>query len=268
MFGEITLLMVLQGAALIAAGAAAGYFLALQSFDKQRDKLNDELENARAEIKEQREKVDKHFLKTALLFNRLTDNYREIYEHLATGAQTLCSPQTSTPKLDQPETRVLPAIEASAAENEAESESELAATHSPHPDTAATAPVKAESGEKPAAEPPAEETPSPDKATEQKAKAEAEAEAPQPETTEVSKADKSVADDTHLGADATPAPTEVSEEKPAPKASAATAAGEEKSTPETSTATDAGKKKPIPEVPTAPEVAADVDRYKSPPSIH
>lgn len=259
MFGEITLLMVLQGAALIAAGAAAGYFLALQRFDKQRDKLNDELENARAEIKEQREKVDKHFLKTALLFNRLTDDYREIYEHLATGAQTLCSPQTSAPKLDQPETRVLPAIEAIAAE----SEGEQAATQAPRADAAAP---ETEGRDKPAAETSAEETPSPDKTTEQKAKAEAEA--PQPETAEVSKADKSVADDTHLGADATPAPTEVSEEKPAPKASAATAAGEEKSTPETSTATDAGKKKPIPEVPTAPEVAADVDRYKSPPSIH
>ncbi|VAX03191.1 hypothetical protein MNBD_GAMMA20-485 [hydrothermal vent metagenome] len=252
MFGEITLLMVLQGAALIAAGAAAGYFLALKGFDKQRDKLNDELENARTEIKEQREKVDKHFLKTALLFNRLTDNYREIYEHLATGAQTLCSPQTNKPKLDQPETRVLPAIEAtSTAENECESESEPTATHSPHPDTAATAPTKAEDGEKPTAEA-AAETPMSEEATPPKAKTEA----PQADATKTSADDKS-STDTPVGADATPAPTGISEEKPATETSTAT-----------STATTSDEEKPASETPTPSETGANVDRHKSPPSIH
>ncbi len=247
MFGEITLLMVLQGAALIAAGAAAGYFIALKGFDKQRDKLSDELENARTEIKEQREKVDKHFLKTALLFNRLTDNYREIYEHLATGAQTLCSPQTSKPKLDQPETRVLPAIEASTTENESESESELAATHSPHPDTAATAPTKAEDGKKPTTET-AAEPPAPEETTPPKAKTEA----PQADAAKASADDKS-STDAPVGADATPAPTGISEEKPATEASTATKPDEEK---------------PASEVATPPETSADIDRHKSPPSIH
>ncbi len=244
MFGEITLLMVLQGAALIAAGAAAGYFLALKGFDKQRDKLNDELENARTEIKEQREKVDKHFLKTALLFNRLTDNYREIYEHLATGAQTLCSPQTSKPKLDQPETRVLPAIEASAAEKVNESESELAATHSPHPDT--PAPAKAEGDKKPATE---AAPPIPEEVALQKAKAET----PQPDASETSSDDKSTTDTPPVGADATPAPTGISEEKPATKAS---------------TTTESDEKKPTSEAPAPAETGANIDRYKSPPSIH
>ncbi len=248
MFGEITLLMVLQGTALIAAGAAAGYFLALNNFDKQRDKLNDELENARAEIKEHREKVDNHFLKTALLFNRLTDNYREIYEHLATGAQTLCSPQTSTPQLDQPETRVLPAIEGSAAETESEGDSELAATHSPHPDTLATTPAKAESGEKPMTGA-AAEVPTPEEATQEKS----EAETPRPDTAEVPTADKSASDDTHIGADATPAPTGAGEEKPAAEAS---------------TSTESGEERPAPEAPSTPKTGADIDRYKSPPSIH
>ena len=279
MFGEITLLMVLQGAALIAAGAAAGYFLALQRFDKQRDKLNDELENARTEIKEQREKVDKHFLKTALLFNRLTDNYREIYEHLATGAQTLCSPQTSTPQLDQPETRVLPAIEGSAAENEAVGESEQAATGSPQPGTKTTAPTEAEGNEKPATETVVAKAPTPEETTEQKA----EAETPRPDATEVPAADKSRANDAHLGADATPAPTGASKEKPtpeppaasetgekksAPETAAASEAGEKKSAPETAAASEAGEKKSAPEVPTTPETAADIDRHRSPPSIH
>ena len=259
MFGEITLLMVLQGAALVAAGAAAGYFLALNNFDKQRDKLKDELERARAELKEQREKVDNHFLKTAQLFNRLTDDYREIYEHLATGAQTLCSPQIGTPQLDQPETRVLPAIEGSATESKTTGDSEKTAADSPKPDAGtgarATTSRKAKDGEKTATE---AEPSAPETTTEQKAAS---------ETPPAKASGKPGSDDASLGADATPAPTAVSEEKPATKAAAAPAAGEkeeEKPATEASPAAETDEEKPI----TAAKAATDVDRHKSPPSIH
>jgi len=278
MFGEITLLMVLQGAALVAAGAAAGYFLALNNFDKQRDKLKDELERVRAELKEQREQVDNHFLKTAQLFNRLTDDYREIYEHLATGAQTLCSPQISTPQLDQPETRVLPAIEGSAAEGETASDSGKPATEASKPDietetrdakadeAKGVEPTEAKESEKTATET-AAETPSPKEAAEQKA----EAETPPGSKT----GDKPSGDDVNLGADATPAPTAASEEKSASEAASAPAAGdekeekkEEKPAAEASPTTGADEEKPAPAVTKAAKAAADIDRHKSPPSIH
>ena len=279
MFGEITLLMVLQGAALVAAGAAAGYFLALNNFDKQRDKLKDELERARAELKEQREKVDNHFLKTAQLFNRLTDDYREIYEHLATGAQSLCSPEISTPQLDQPETRVLPAIEGSTAVSEASSDSGKAAPEASKPDIEAETkdikadeakgvePVEAKDSKKTATEA-AAETPPPEEATELKAEAE-------------TPPDK--AGEKPSGTDATPAPTTASDEKSAAEATAAPAAGEEKkeekekgkeekkedkSAAEASPTAEADEEKPTPSVATTAKAAADIDRHKSPPSIH
>ncbi len=270
MFGEITLLMVLQGAALVAAGAAAGYFLALNNFDKQRDKLKDELERSRAELKEQREKVDSHFLKTAQLFNRLTDDYREIYEHLATGAQTLCSPRISTPQLDQPETRVLPAIEGSAAESEAASDTEKAATEPSKPDTEAEAKDSGKTATETAAE-----TATPEEAAKQKTKAET----PPPKA---SGSNKPSDDEANIGADATPAPTAAGEEKPAAAGSAAAASeekekGEEKKeekkeekpgAEDAAATTEADKEKPAAAVPSAAKAAADIDRHKTPPSIH
>ncbi len=316
MFGEMTLVMLLQAAALLAAGGAAGYFLALQVFDKQRDKLKDELENARNELQAHRKQVDEHFLKTGLLFNRLTDNYREIYEHLANGAQTLCSPEINKPQLEQPETRVLPVgnvdtMAETADSDSGESETELAAGHTPHPDvetaTAEGASQEAEKGEaageetvsreagveaeQAAAEAETEGKPEAGieagavqtegaEATEETAgkagaeaeskseseleakseseleakseseletkseseaetQPEAEAEAGKPDAAEVAVAGGTTTDDTHVGADATPAPRD-SEEKQAPGPAAAIAG----------------------------EGTPDVDRHRSPPSIH
>ncbi len=133
MFAEISVLALLQGAALLAIGVAAGYFLANAYLDRGRSKLEEELEKARAELAAYRSSVDSHFIKTSQLFNRLTDDYREIYEHLATGAEDLCSQtaKAGAPHLDRPETRHLPAIEAGLAEApvamvEAETEGKVA----------------------------------------------------------------------------------------------------------------------------------------------
>ena len=117
MFGEMSFLTWLEMAALIAVGLGAGYFLALQMSDKRTRRLQQELEVARAELTDYRGKVNQHFLKTSLLFTRLTDNYREVYEHLASGAQSLCSDKPAAPHLDLPKKKILPAAEPSAAED-------------------------------------------------------------------------------------------------------------------------------------------------------
>jgi len=118
MFSELSVLALLQGVAILTIGAAAGYFLANFYFTRHRDRLQEDLTKTRAELDEYRKSVDRHFIKTSQLFNRLTDNYREIYEHLAVGAQDLCSQtaKDAAPHLEQPETRHLPAIEAGLAE--------------------------------------------------------------------------------------------------------------------------------------------------------
>ncbi len=46
-----------------------------------------------------REQVADHFVETAGLVNRLTDSYKEVFDHLQSGAQTLVDPQTLQDKL-------------------------------------------------------------------------------------------------------------------------------------------------------------------------
>jgi len=54
-----------------------------------------------------REGVDAHFVKTAGLFKNLTDQYRDVYQHMAQGADQLCSDEVKTLQSDLAETGLL-----------------------------------------------------------------------------------------------------------------------------------------------------------------
>ncbi len=96
--------------------------------ENQRAKqLQDELERLKNEFAVYRGEVNQHFSKTSNLFQELTSNYRSVYEHLAQGAHSLCSEQPDVPRLDLPETKLLPD------ENETEWEAN-AGTVPPHTD--------------------------------------------------------------------------------------------------------------------------------------
>lgn len=111
---------------IFALGGILGYILAQQIKDKRSRKLQRDLDAARNELGGYREDVNRHFLKTSLLFNKLTDDYREVYEHLATGAQKLCNEQRSSVKANFPETDILPGITASVIEDSPQPLSEQA----------------------------------------------------------------------------------------------------------------------------------------------
>lgn len=72
-----------------------GYFVSGGRKDNKR--LKKELKENREELKNYRSEVTSHFQETAHKVNALTENYRNVYEHLARGAQTLCD------KSDAPE---------------------------------------------------------------------------------------------------------------------------------------------------------------------
>jgi len=108
---DISLWGWMVGAILFALGAGSGYFLARQIKDRRTVELEQKLESARNELSSYQGEVNRHFLKTSLLLGKLTDNYREVYEHLATGAQKLCAETPDTPKLNLPETGILPPME-------------------------------------------------------------------------------------------------------------------------------------------------------------
>lgn len=99
------------------AGLIIGYFFGgrmAPGSQKTRD-LENKLQEA-SRVREQFEqRVNMHFADTAGKLNVLTDNYRDVYEHLASGAAELCS-QDGTARFDAltapSEPEQAPAIEA------------------------------------------------------------------------------------------------------------------------------------------------------------
>jgi hypothetical protein len=109
MFDEFLIWGWMGAAIIFAIGGAAGFFTARQIKDKRTLELEQQLEAAKTKLSDYQADVNRHFLKTSLLFNKLTDDYREVYEHLATGAQKLCKEQTLAPRLELPDTKILTA---------------------------------------------------------------------------------------------------------------------------------------------------------------
>jgi uncharacterized membrane-anchored protein YhcB (DUF1043 family) len=108
MFGEISIWGWMGAAIMFGIGGGTGFFISRQIKDKRTLELEEKLASARNELAGYRGDVNQHFMKTSLLLGKLTNDYREVYEHLATGAQRLCNEQPNTPALDLPETKILP----------------------------------------------------------------------------------------------------------------------------------------------------------------
>ncbi|MGD2075721.1 MAG: DUF1043 family protein [Gammaproteobacteria bacterium] len=89
----------------VACGVGIGYVALCnnrrtQQLQERCDALQQEFDNYRSE-------VGQHFLRTSELVQKMTDSYREVYEHLATGSQALCQNPVSPPRLDIPDRPVL-----------------------------------------------------------------------------------------------------------------------------------------------------------------
>ena len=111
MFGEISVWAWMGFAIVFGIGGGTGFFISRQIKDKRTLELEEKLTAARNELSGYKGDVNQHFLKTSLLLGKLTNNYREVYEHLATGAQKLCNEKPDTPKLDLPDNKILPSTE-------------------------------------------------------------------------------------------------------------------------------------------------------------
>ncbi len=59
-----------------------------------RGKLEDQLKDLEGEFKDYQDGVSDHFNTTAHLINKLTDSYKDVYEHMATGADSLCEDES------------------------------------------------------------------------------------------------------------------------------------------------------------------------------
>ena len=63
-------------------------------------KLREELSELRERFSDYRDQVTQHFMRTSELVQEMTQSYRAVYEHLATGAQELCEGKVEAPSLD------------------------------------------------------------------------------------------------------------------------------------------------------------------------
>lgn len=68
--------------------------------DNKSLELEKEVDQLRSDMNQYRDEVGEHFNKTGELFNTMTQNYRDIYEHLATGAQKLSNDKTDVFQLN------------------------------------------------------------------------------------------------------------------------------------------------------------------------
>ncbi len=85
--------------ALFGIGLGCGIFMG-RNKDDSGDKikqLQGDLEQAKVDMDAYRKQVGEHFGQTAELFNKMTSDYRDLYQHLAGGAQQLCD--SSVPQI-------------------------------------------------------------------------------------------------------------------------------------------------------------------------
>ena len=111
----------------LVTGGVIGYFAGRfgTSATKQRD-LNLQLEDSQRQLDAYKQQVNQHFERTAELVNNMTESYKAVHQHLATGSEALCDADTSKleaapvkPSItDQTETAPAPAAEPAAPASE------------------------------------------------------------------------------------------------------------------------------------------------------
>lgn len=85
-----------------AAGIACGLAISLlfRGHRQRVEELEQELSVLQQQFDGYREQVDRHFLTTSELVQKMTDSYRDVYAHLAAGSAALCQKPVTTPSLD------------------------------------------------------------------------------------------------------------------------------------------------------------------------
>ncbi len=87
------------------------------------------VEDLQQEMDDYKEEVGKHFATTSELFRDMTEKYRDVYNHLAAGSQTLCEDSMEHARLEFTQTKSVEATEEkNAVDQEVESVSNSADT--------------------------------------------------------------------------------------------------------------------------------------------
>ena len=90
-----TVYIIAGGTALLLIGVGLGFWLAHLRSGKQVAKVAD----VQKQFDDYRQNVTEHFGRTAKHFQAIGEQYRELYEHMASGADSLIDPQAMDEKL-------------------------------------------------------------------------------------------------------------------------------------------------------------------------
>ena len=88
----------LTGIGFLALGIAIGYFLAgrVNNNPTKIGELEQQLQDLQRSHSRYRDEVSEHFSTTAELVQQMTESYKDVYQHLAGGAQDLCSGEVAS----------------------------------------------------------------------------------------------------------------------------------------------------------------------------
>jgi len=92
----------LIGLLCLAIGLVIGFVMARTLHPKERERkdLEEKLQQSQDQIKDYQQEVTEHFMKTSELVNNLSHSYRDVHEHLATGAMRLTNTEISQQMID------------------------------------------------------------------------------------------------------------------------------------------------------------------------
>lgn len=82
------ILLASAGVAILLVGGGVGFWLGRSGIGGGKARV----EKAEAELEDYKRSVTEHFGQTAAHFQAIGKQYRELYEHMANGAQSLCEP--------------------------------------------------------------------------------------------------------------------------------------------------------------------------------
>lgn len=88
----------LTGIGCLAVGMIIGYWLAerINTTPNKMTELEQQLQDLQRTHARYRDEVSEHFSTTAELVQQMTESYRDVYQHLASGAQDLCTGEVAS----------------------------------------------------------------------------------------------------------------------------------------------------------------------------
>jgi len=91
----------------VAIGTVFGFFITILFNKLKGGEDSMKLNKLKADHEQYRKKVDNHFVNTSILFKGLTEQYRDVYRHIAEGAGELCSEEAKAIQVDMEEPALL-----------------------------------------------------------------------------------------------------------------------------------------------------------------